>query len=99
MNKNVVAVAVIAALGVGFAGGYGLSGSKAPPQMEAADRPSAERKALFYRNPMNPAISSPVMMQDDMGMDYIPVYADGGSGDEPAGTVTIDPVKIGRAHV
>jgi len=29
---------------------------------------------LFYRNPMNPAITSPVPAQDEMGMDYIPVY-------------------------
>ncbi len=44
--------------------------------MAGMDGQSVERKALFYRNPMNPAITSPVMMQDDMGMDYIPVYAD-----------------------
>ncbi len=55
---------------------------------------SKEKEVLFYRNPMNPAITSPVMVQDDMGMDYIAVYADGGSGDEPAGTVTIDPVTV-----
>ncbi len=35
-----------------------------------------ERKPLFYRNPMNPAITSPVPAKDEMGMDYIPVYAD-----------------------
>ena len=35
-----------------------------------------ERKVLFYRNPMNPAITSPVPMKDEMGMDYVPVYAD-----------------------
>lgn len=33
-------------------------------------------KALFYRNPMNPTITSPVPMKDEMGMDYVPVYAD-----------------------
>ena len=44
---------------------------------------------------MNPAITSPVPAKDEMGMDYIPVYADGaGGGDEPAGTVTIDPVTV-----
>ncbi len=35
-----------------------------------------ERKVLFYRNPMNPKITSPVPMRDEMGMDYVPVYAD-----------------------
>lgn len=35
-----------------------------------------ERKLLFYRNPMNPEITSPVPMKDEMGMDYVPVYED-----------------------
>lgn len=37
---------------------------------------SSDKKPLFYRNPMNPAITSPVPAKDEMGMDYIPVYAD-----------------------
>ncbi len=32
------------------------------------------KKILFYRNPMNPAVTSPVPMKDSMGMDYVPVY-------------------------
>ena len=61
----------------------------------AQDDKPKEKKVLFYRNPMNPAITSPVPAQDEMGMDYIPVYADGGaSADEPAGTVSIDPVTV-----
>lgn len=35
---------------------------------------SREKKVKFYRNPMNPAITSPVPMKDSMGMDYLPVY-------------------------
>jgi RND family efflux transporter MFP subunit len=35
-----------------------------------------ERKVLFYRNPMNPKVTSPVPAKDEMGMDYVPVYAD-----------------------
>ena len=45
---------------------------------------------------MNPAITSPVPAQDEMGMDYIPVYVQdnaGGEG-EPTGTVSIDPVTV-----
>lgn len=42
------------------------------------------RKLLFYRNPMNPAITSPVPAKDEMGMDYLPVYADeGGAPEKP----------------
>lgn len=63
-----------------------------------ADESKTEKKkpeVLFWRNPMNPAITSLVFTKDEMGMDYLPVYADeGGGGDEPAGTVKIDPVTV-----
>jgi membrane fusion protein, copper/silver efflux system len=41
---------------------------------------------LYYRNPMNPSITSPTFMKDSMGMDYIPVYeeAEGGSAQRVA---------------
>ncbi len=60
-------------LGVGLAAGYFLS----PGQNESQPM-SAESKAepLYYRNPMNPSVTSPVPAQDSMGMDYIPVYAE-----------------------
>ena len=32
------------------------------------------RKILYYRNPMNPQVTSPFPMKDQMGMDYVPVY-------------------------
>ncbi|MBL4901898.1 efflux RND transporter periplasmic adaptor subunit [Desulfotalea psychrophila] len=54
---------------------------------------------LFYRNPMNPAITSPVPAKDDMGMDYIPVYADAEDSMGPAGTVKIDPVLVQKIGV
>jgi multidrug efflux pump subunit AcrA (membrane-fusion protein) len=46
------------------------------------------RRILFYRNPMNPADTSPTPKKDEMGMDYVAVYADQASA--PPGTVTID---------
>ncbi|MEQ8232271.1 MAG: efflux RND transporter periplasmic adaptor subunit [Gammaproteobacteria bacterium] len=59
-----------------------------PPGTSATPR----REPLFYRNPMNPAITSPTPAKDDMGMDYLPVYADDTAAPAaPAGTVTIDP--------
>ncbi len=98
MNNSVVSGAVIIGLGIGlgigFGGGYYFSSLNSSHQMTAAQSPSVEREVLFYRNPMNPAITSPVFMQDDMGMDYIAVYADSGGGDEPPGTVSIDPVTV-----
>ena len=63
--------------------------SSCPGLLDAAAADSMEeRKPLFWRNPMNSAINSPVFARDEMGMDYLPVYADdGGGGDEPRGTV------------
>ena len=42
----------------------------------AAPEPKGERTILFYRNPMDPTITSPTPAKDEMGMDYIPVYSD-----------------------
>jgi len=42
------------------------------PQKSSEDAKSSKIK--FYRNPMNPAITSKVPMKDEMGMDYIPVF-------------------------
>jgi len=39
----------------------------------------AERKILYYRNPMGLPDTSPIPKKDSMGMDYIPVY----EGEEP----------------
>ncbi|MDQ7007370.1 MAG: efflux RND transporter periplasmic adaptor subunit [Acidobacteriota bacterium] len=62
------------------------------PSAGGAAPGSGERKILFYRNPMDPTITSPVPAKDSMGMDYVPVYEDevdqaGGDG----ATVHIDP--------
>jgi Cu(I)/Ag(I) efflux system membrane fusion protein len=35
-----------------------------------------ERHILYWRNPMNPSIHADHPMKDNMGMDYIPVYAE-----------------------
>ncbi len=77
MNKSAV-VAVVIALVVGATGGYLLAPEGESPSGDKAMHQDAqsERKILFYRNPMNPAITSPVPAKDEMGMDYIPVYAD-----------------------
>jgi Cu(I)/Ag(I) efflux system membrane fusion protein len=43
---------------------------------------------------MNPQITSPVPAKDEMGMDYIPVYADDTAAEAPAGTVSINTVTV-----
>jgi membrane fusion protein, copper/silver efflux system len=92
MNKQVVATAVIALL-IGSGIGYWISASR-PPQAEKTAA-HAEHKPLFYRNPMNQEITSPVPAKDEMGMDYIPVYPDDNAQNAaPAGTVKIDPTVV-----
>jgi len=93
MNKNLVMTA-IATLIIGVAAGYLLApADKRVVETSAKKSASEAHKPLFYRNPMNPAITSPVPAKDEMGMKYIPVYADDQSGHNmTAGTVSIDPV-------
>ena len=68
-----------------------------PSEASAA---KGERKVLFYRNPMDPTITSPVPMKDSMGMDYVPVYAEAAQKtSEEGATVTIDPAVVQNMNV
>jgi Cu(I)/Ag(I) efflux system membrane fusion protein len=40
---------------------------------------TGERKILYYRDPMNPQITSPTPKKAPDGMDYVPVYAEAGT--------------------
>lgn len=74
--------------------GMDLVPLKGSGSSEAAPKPAAsgEREILFYRNPMDPTITSPVPSKDSMGMDYVPVYADEAEATAGQGsTVTISP--------
>jgi Cu(I)/Ag(I) efflux system membrane fusion protein len=84
-------VIVIVALAAGWIGGFWFADKRAGDSAEPTL--TREPEPLFYRNPMNPDITSPVPAKDQMGMDYIPVFA-GGHGSGPAGTVIIDPVTV-----
>ncbi|MBI5629378.1 MAG: efflux RND transporter periplasmic adaptor subunit [Elusimicrobia bacterium] len=43
---------------------------------EAFQTPPKKGQVLYYRHPMRPEVSSPVPKKDEMGMDYVPVYAE-----------------------
>jgi Cu(I)/Ag(I) efflux system membrane fusion protein/cobalt-zinc-cadmium efflux system membrane fusion protein len=59
-----------------------------------------ERSILFYRNPMDPTVTSPMPMKDSMGMDYVPVYEDEVEGAATSGPlVTIDPGIVQNMNV
>lgn len=91
MNKSVLVVAVTMLM-LGGIGGYWLATTK---QIERqATTNTIEQKILFYRNPMNPDITSAVPAKDSMGMDYIPVYKDKSDDTAPVGTVKIDGTTV-----
>lgn len=84
MTRNtVVVVAALAGLVVGASLTYQLVDGK------PTEPASTERKVLYYRNPMGTGHVSDQPMKDEMGMDYVPVYADEPGAE--AGTVRIDP--------
>ena len=93
---------VILAIGIaaGTAGSFWYSRPSETMPATAVVEPSApakaERKVLYYRNPMGAPDTSPVPKKDSMGMDYIPVYAD---EHESAGTVKVSLDKIQRTGV
>ncbi len=64
-------------LGIGL--GYFI---QRPPLLQApADnasdaKPSGAKKLLYYRHPMNPQVTSSTPAKDEMGMDYVAVYAE-----------------------
>jgi membrane fusion protein, copper/silver efflux system len=41
---------------------------------------AGKKKLLYYRNPMDPKVTSPAPMKDSMGMDYVPVYEEDNGG-------------------
>ncbi|HSE14222.1 MAG TPA: efflux RND transporter periplasmic adaptor subunit [Candidatus Deferrimicrobium sp.] len=76
-------------------------GATSTSSTPAKTSPGGGRKILFYRNPMNPMVTSPTPAKDEMGMDYVPVYEDeakagGGGGDLPEGYAA---VSVGMERV
>ena len=66
--------------------------------VDSAAKPATERKPVKYRHPMNPTIFSDTPAKDDMGMDYIPVYADDGKSDTSSG-IRIAPEVVNNLGV
>jgi Cu(I)/Ag(I) efflux system membrane fusion protein len=74
VNKQILITAAIM-LAFGGGGGYWFASQGKGPSQATGDA-GQERKVLFYRNAMNPTVTSPVPAKDNMGMDYIAVYAE-----------------------
>jgi Cu(I)/Ag(I) efflux system membrane fusion protein len=73
MNNKIIVIMAPALLLAGLTAGYWLAGNS---YNETGNSTESEANILFYRNPMNPEITSPTPAKDDMGMDYLPVYAE-----------------------
>jgi len=100
MNKRtfgIVAVALALGIGAGYWWASPDAGSSGQRRGQAV---SKANKPLFYRNAMDPTVTSPVPAKDNMGMDYIPVYAsDVAGGTGTPGTVVIDPTVVQNVGV
>jgi len=106
-----IAIGVLAvALAAGSGYWFGQQGAASQPQGSAvatagavgaaANAAKAEKKLLYYRNPMGLPDTSPTPKKDPMGMDYIAVYA-GGADEEPlaANQLRISTEKIQKLGV
>ena len=100
MRRPNTLIVLVAGMAAGAAGSYWYAHRPEPVATPAAAEQSqpakAERKILYYRNPMGLPDTSPVPKKDTMGMDYIPVYAD--EHDDP-NTVKVSLDKIQRSGV
>jgi Cu(I)/Ag(I) efflux system membrane fusion protein len=68
MNKTLIAAVLLAAL-LGLVAGHWLNSPQGLPD-------KAQAQPQHYRHPMKPSITSPVPAKDEMGMDYLPIYAE-----------------------
>ena len=66
----------------GLFGAVGYQWGKQRPATGPQVAVKAERKILYYRNPMGLPDTSPTPKLDNMGMDYVPVY----EGEEASGS-------------
>lgn len=99
--RGVGVIAGAIAVAVAAGGGYWLGMRQEPASRHAeatsaaSNMEKAERKPLYYRNPMGLPDTSPVPKKDPMGMDYIAVYA----GEEDNQPANANQIKISTDKV
>ena len=85
------------ALSAGFFGPFfGSQRTAAPKDTAPGDPAKAQRRILYYKNPMGHPDTSPVPKKDSMGMDYLPVYE---GEDEDGGAVKVSADRIQKLGV
>ncbi len=92
IKKNPLLLGVAGAgIAIGIAAGWLLNArfqsNVTISPMQTVTLSTTEKKVLFYRNPMDASITSPVPQKDNMGMDYIAVYEDENSKTESEGRI------------
>jgi Cu(I)/Ag(I) efflux system membrane fusion protein len=95
MNRVLIVLAVVLAaaalLAVGYLGGR-HAGSSAPSTQAPAATASAQRKVLYWYDPMIPQQHFDKPGLSPMGMQMVPKYADEGASDQAV--VRIDPATV-----
>ncbi len=92
-NVGKLTLGALLLLGVAAAG-YWFGTHAAASTKETTSTAKAERKLLYYRNPMGLPDTSPVPKKDAMGMDYVPVYeGEAEAGGNNALSLSIDKVQ------
>jgi len=76
------------------AGKAGPLATSVPAVGATATAPAAKPQILYYRNPMGQPDTSPVPKKDQMGMDYIAVYAD----EEPASETPLVKLSVDKVQ-
>ncbi|MCA9784563.1 MAG: efflux RND transporter periplasmic adaptor subunit, partial [Candidatus Cloacimonetes bacterium] len=67
------------------------------PETKPSGKNGGQGTILYYRNPMNPEIHSPVPAKDSTGMDFVPVYAaEGAGGGKVPGHAVVPTTDEGR---
>jgi Cu(I)/Ag(I) efflux system membrane fusion protein len=91
-NKLITAAAIAITLVIGF-----LFGRGSAPQQEEAATAEGDKEILYWVAPMDPNFRRDEPGKSPMGMDLVPVYADG-AGATP-GVVSIDPTVLSNLGV
>ena len=71
----------------------------AAPAPEATGDAAPQGKPLYYRHPHDPNRTSPVPKQDEMGMDYVPVYADAAGPEVRISPAVVNNIGVRTAAV
>ncbi|MBX3697108.1 MAG: efflux RND transporter periplasmic adaptor subunit [Dokdonella sp.] len=102
MKKSRLILLALIAVSLALVAGYllGKRGHTAAStdQAAASEIATPERKALYWKAPMDPNFRSDKPGKSPMGMDLVPVYADG-SGSSESSDVRIDPAVVNNLGV